>query len=248
MSTKKWNEDTTKALVAAVGEIGTVVTAEQVKTIAADMEVSDRSISAKLRKLGYEVASLAKEKTSAFSSDDTEALVQFLELNPGAFNYSEIAEQFQEGTFTAKQIQGKILALEMTSSVKPSEKVEAVRKYSDDEEEQFVTMANSGAFIEDIAAALNREVPSIRGKALALLTKGLITSIPVQRDSKAKESVDVLDALGDEIANMTVAEIATATGKTERGVKTALTRRGVTVKDYDGAKKQAKAQGKAQAE
>jgi hypothetical protein len=40
---------------------------------------------------------------------------------------------------------------------------------------------------------------------------------------------------------MTVAEIAAATEKTERGVRTLLTRRGLKVSDYDGAAKKAKA-------
>jgi len=248
MSTKKWTEENTKALVEAVGAPSGAVTADQVREIATQMEVSDRSISAKLRKLGYEVASLAKEKTSAFTAEDTAALVQFLDLNPGAFNYGEIAEQFKGGEFTPKQIQGKILALEKTALVKASEKVEAVRKYTPEEEATFIELANAGAYIEDIAKELNREVSSIRGKALALLTKNLIDNIPVQRDSKAKVEADPIEALGTDIATMTVTEIATATGKTERGIKTTLTRRGIKVADYDGAKKQEKARGKAEAE
>ena len=46
---------------------------------------------------------------------------------------------------------------------------------------------------------------------------------------------------------MTVAQIAEAADKTERGVKTILTRRGITVVDYDGAAKKAKAEAKAAA-
>ena len=40
---------------------------------------------------------------------------------------------------------------------------------------------------------------------------------------------------------MTLAEVAIATGKTERGIKTTLTRRGITVANYDGAAKRIKA-------
>ena len=39
---------------------------------------------------------------------------------------------------------------------------------------------------------------------------------------------------------MTVTEIADEIGKTERGVKTMLTRRGLTCANHDGAKKAAK--------
>ena len=42
---------------------------------------------------------------------------------------------------------------------------------------------------------------------------------------------------------MTVEEIADEIGKTERGVKTMLTRRGLVAADYDGAAKKEKAAG-----
>jgi hypothetical protein len=48
--------------------------------------------------------------------------------------------------------------------------------------------------------------------------------------------------LGD-VSEMTVDTIADAIGKTPRGVKTMLTRRGLIAADYDGAAKQAKAAG-----
>jgi hypothetical protein len=43
---------------------------------------------------------------------------------------------------------------------------------------------------------------------------------------------------------MTVAEIAKAADKTERGLKTLLTRRGIDCADYKGAAKRAKAEAK----
>ena len=64
------------------------------------------------------------------------------------------------------------------------------------------------------------------------------------KESHAKEKEDVLEALGD-VANMTIAQIAEATGKTERGIKTTLTRRGIDCADYKGAEKKAKAAAKA---
>ena len=54
------------------------------------------------------------------------------------------------------------------------------------------------------------------------------------------QAPDSFEALGD-VSGLTVAEIAEKTGKTERGVKTMLTRRAVTAKDYDGAAKAKKA-------
>ena len=48
--------------------------------------------------------------------------------------------------------------------------------------------------------------------------------------------------LGD-ISSMTVEAIAESIGKTARGVKTMLTRRGMVASDYDGAAKKEKAAG-----
>ena len=135
----------------------------------------------------------------------------------------------------------------MTGAVKPAEKVEVARTYSDAEEGKFVDMVKGGKFIEEIAKALNKTLPSVRGKALSLLRSGAIDKIPAQKESHAKESGDPVDALGGDISNMTVADIAKAVDKTERGVRTLLTRRGISVKDYDGAGKKAKAEGKAKA-
>ena len=65
--------------------------------------------------------------------------------------------------------------------------------------------------------------------------------------SHAKETIDPVTALGDRINGMTVADIAKAVDKTERGLRTLLTRRGIKVADYDGAAKKAKAEAKAAA-
>jgi hypothetical protein len=199
-------------------------------------DFTPRSVASKLRQLEVEVASMAKEKTSAFTEDEGAELAEFVVNNPGEYTYKQIAEEFMDGKFTAKQIQGKLLALELTASVKPADKVEVARTYTDAEEAKFITMAEKGAFIEDIAAALNKTVASVRGKALSLTRKGQIAKIP------AKENVDPVTALGADIHKMTVAQIAAAVDKTERGLKTLLTRRGIKVADYDGAAKRAKAE------
>ncbi len=239
---KKWNDESVAKLMAAVGSERPVQPAA-VEAAAANLGVSVRSVASKLRNLDVEVASMAKEKVSKFSVEQGDSLVNFVKSAPGAMTYKDIAEQFPGG-FSPKEIQGKILALELTSLVKPSEKVEVARTYNEAEEAKFVEMANAGAYIEDIASALGREVASVRGKALSLTRSGAITSIPSQKESHAKESVDPVAALGEAIATMTVSAIATAVDKTERGVRTLLTRRGIKVADYDGAAKKAKAAAK----
>jgi hypothetical protein len=245
-ATKKWSDDTVSQLLNIVGN-SSPVSVESVEHAAEVLGFTTRSVASKLRQLDREVASLAKEKTSAFTTDESTDLADFVNANAGNLTYKQIAEHFADAKFTAKQIQGKLLALELTGSVKPAEKVEVARTYSDAEEAKFINMAEAGSFIEDIATALNKTVASVRGKALSLTRKGQISKIPAQKQSHAKESIDPVTALGDKLSTMTVAEIATSVDKTERGLRTLLTRRGIKVADYDGAAKKAKAEAKAAA-
>jgi arsenate reductase-like glutaredoxin family protein len=245
-ATKNWSDEAVDQLMQIVGN-ESPVSVDSVERAAEQLGKTTRSIASKLRQLDREVASLAKEKTSAFTADEGADLADFVAANAGNLTYKEIAENFADGKFTAKQIQGKLLALELTGSVKPAEKVEVARTYTEAEEATFVKMADAGSFIEDIAAKLNKTVASVRGKALSLTRKGQISKIPAQRESHAKESIDPVVALGASIHTMTVAEIAAAVDKTERGLRTLLTRRGIKVADYDGAAKKAKAEAKAAA-
>ena len=245
-ATKKWSDENVDQLISIVGEHGTV-SVDAVEQAAEALGYTTRSVASKLRQLDREVASLAKEKTSAFTAEEGTDLADFVESNAGAMTYKEIAESFANGKFTAKQIQGKLLALELTGSVKPAEKVEVARTYTEAEENTFVKMAESGSFIEEIAAKLNKTVASVRGKALSLTRKGQISKIPAQKQSHAKETIDPVTALGSAIHTMTVADIAATVDKTERGLRTLLTRRGIKVADYDGAAKKAKAEAKAAA-
>ena len=243
---KKWSDEAIDQLMSIVnGE--SPVSVDTVERAAESLGFTTRSVASKLRQLDYDVASMAKEKTSAFTAEEGADLADFVVNNSGNLTYKEIAERFAGGKFSAKQIQGKLLALELTGSVKPAEKVEVARTYTEAEEAKFIAMADAGSFIEDIATALNKTVASVRGKALSLTRKGQIAKIPAQRVSHAKETVDPVTALGDKISTMTVADIAKAVDKTERGLRTLLTRRGIKVADYDGAAKKAKAEAKAAA-
>jgi arsenate reductase-like glutaredoxin family protein len=241
---KKWSDEAVAELTSIVGKSG-AVSVEQVEQAAEALGVTVRSVASKLRQLDREVASMAKEKVSAFTEVESNSLHKFVTNNSGAYTYKDIAESFAGGKFSAKQIQGKLLALELTADVKPAEKVEVARTYTEAEEATFIKMAQSGKYIEEIAVTLGKTIPSVRGKALSLTRKNLIDKIPAQRDSHAKNTVDPVTALGSKITTMTVAEIAAAVDKTERGLKTLLTRRGISVKDYDGAAKKAKAEAKA---
>jgi hypothetical protein len=235
----KWDEAREATLVGLVGAVSAAeVTNQAVESAATALETSTRSVASKLRRMGYPVESSVKERVKSFTDAEEAELAAFVEDNSGSFTYAEIAASALGGSHTAKSIQGKLLSMELTSHVKATPKQEIAKKYSEAEEATFISMAQSGAFIEDIAAKLNKPIQSIRGKALSLNRQSGL-DIPKQRESTAKSVVDPLAGL-DNISEMTVEEIADTIDKSERGVKTMLTHRGLTAKNYDGAKKAAK--------
>jgi hypothetical protein len=239
MALPKWTDERTSALTDFVGGESPVSQAT-VAEAAVELETSTRSISSKLRKMGHEVELASASATRAFSDAQEATLSAFVSDNSGEYTYAEIAGHFEDGAFSPKSIQGKILSMELTDHVKPAPKVEAVRTYSPAEEVTFVSMVQDGAFVEAIAAELDRSVNSVRGKALSLLRSGDIDAIPRQETTKGASKEDPLAELTD-IATMGVEDIAEAIGKTARGVKTMLTRRGISAADYDGAAKKEKA-------
>ena len=239
MALPKWTDERTQQLVDFVGNESPVSQA-MVADAADELETSVRSVSSKLRKMGYDVELASANASKSFSDEQEATLSNFVTDNSGVYTYAEIAENFEGGAFSAKSIQGKILSMQLTEHVKPAPKVETVKTYSEDEESQFISLVNDGAFIEDIAEALGRSVNSIRGKALSLLRAGEINAIPKQEHTKGSSKADPLAEVSD-IENMNVEDIADEIGKTVRGVKTMLTRRGLTCADYDGAARKEKA-------
>jgi hypothetical protein len=238
MATPKWTEERTAQLTDFVGGESPVSQAT-VADAADQLETSTRSISSKLRKMGYDVELASAGAGKSFTDAQEATLAAFVADNSGSYTYAEIAGLFEDGAYSSKSIQGKILSMELTAHVKPAPKVEAVRTYSEAEEATFIGMVQDGAFVEAIAEALDRTVNSVRGKALSLLRSGSIDAIPRQEHTKGTDKADPLADL--DVASMTVEAIAEAIGKTARGVKTMLTRRGVSAADYDGAAKAAKA-------
>ena len=236
MTTPKWTEERTAQLVDGIGDESPVSRAT-VAELADELETSTRSISSKLRKLGYDVE-LASAAPRAFSDEVTAELREFVLDNSGEYTYAEIAENFP-GDYTAKAIQGKILSMELTGHVKEAPKVEHAKSYTADEEALVLSLIRGGKFVEEIADAVGKSVQSVRGKALSLQRAGEIDAMPKQRDVKGP-AADPLETIGD-VAALSVAQIAEKIGKTERGVKTMLTRRGLKAADYDGAAKKEKA-------
>ena len=232
MALPKWTDERTQQLVDFIGDQSPVSQAV-VAEAAEELETSTRSVSSKLRKMGFDVELASASASKSFSDEQEATLANFVQDNSGSYTYAEIAANFEGGAFSAKSIQGKILSMELTEHVKPAPKVESVRTYTPEEEGTFVEMVNGGSFVEEIAEALGKSVNSIRGKALSLLRSGDINAIPKQKETKGSSKADVLADL--DISSLTVQEIADEIGKTVRGVKTMLTRRGLQCADYNGA-------------
>ena len=234
MALPKWTDERTQQLTDFVGSESPISQAT-VANAADELETSTRSVSSKLRKMGFDVELASASASKSFSEEQEATLRAFVSDNSGSYTYAEIASHFEGGNFSSKSIQGKILSMELTEHVKPAPKVETVRTYTPEEESTFVEMVNGGSFVEEIADALGKSVNSIRGKALSLLRSGDINAIPKQKETKGSSKTDVLADL--DIAGMTVEAIADEIGKTVRGVKTMLTRRGLACSDYNGAAK-----------
>ena len=214
----------TDEMVARLQEVASSgLTENTIEALMEELDFPRRSVTAKLRKLGYEVP---KKPGAApvFSAEETAALSEFLSANSGTWTAEEIAEQFADGQFTARQINGKALSLEMTSHIKPAEKKVTPRTYSEADEAKIQSMVDGGAYLEDIADAVGRSVNSIRGK---LLSMGVKAPQRDKKDAKADPYAGIEDML-----DQTVEEIATSFDKTVRGVKVVLTRRGLSCADY----------------
>ena len=202
---------------------GSGVTEEIIESLMGEFDFPRRSVTAKLRKLGYDVP---KKPGAApvFSAEETDDLASFLESNSGNLTAEEISQQFAGGKFTARQINGKALSLEMTGHVKPAEKKVTPRTYSEEEESKISDMVEGGSYLEEIADAMGRSVNSIRGKLLSMGLKA------PQRDKKTSKS-DPYEGIED-MLDQSVEDIASHFDKTVRGVKTVLTRRGLACADY----------------
>ena len=219
MSKFEYTEDMVQSMHDAAGS---GVTEEIIENLMEEFDFPRRSVTAKLRKLGYDVP---KKPGAApvFSADETDALKSYLEDNSGNHTAEEIAADFADGKFTARQINGKALSLEMTQHVKPAEKKVTPKTYTDEEEGTITEMVEAGNYIEEIAESLDRSVNSIRGKLLSMGLKA------PQRDKKSTKS-DPYAGIED-MLDKTVEDIADHFDKTVRGVKTGLTRRGLACAD-----------------
>ena len=115
----KWTDERTDSLTNFVGD-ETPVSQGTVAEAATELETTTRSISSKLRKMGYDVELASATSTRSFTPEQEAILEAFVTENSGTYTYAEISEHYQDGAFSAKSIQGKILSMELTDHVKPA--------------------------------------------------------------------------------------------------------------------------------
>lgn len=197
---------------------------DKIQSLVDEFEFPRRSVTAKARKLGFTVPKKAGEPPK-FDEEETANLVELLNDNKGELTAENIAAQFEDGKFNARQITGKALSLEMTGHIKPAVKKVTPKTYTDDEEVTIRQMVGDNAFLEEIADALGKAVNSVRGKLLSMELKAPQKN---KKDTK-KDAYEGIEAMA---VDNTVAELAEHFSKTERGVKTVLARRRVKAKDY----------------
>jgi len=133
MAIPKWTDERTAALTEFVGS-ESPVSYNTVVEAADQLETSPRSVASKLRKMGHEVESSASVTSRAFTESQENTLRSFVTDNSGAYTYGQIAEAFEDGEFSSKQIQGKLLSMQLTEHVKPTPKVETPRSFTEAEE------------------------------------------------------------------------------------------------------------------
>jgi hypothetical protein len=232
MSNYKYTDEI-EARIRAV--VGTAPTEETIQSLVEELQFPRRSVTAKLRSMGYTVPTMAE--APKFSAEETKALTDFLTAKSGTLTADEVSKAFADGKFTARQIMGKALSLELTSHLKQTEKAAKPRTYSPEEESKIAALVGQGKFLEEIADALGKSVNSIRGKLLSMELKA------PQRDKKQQASGGAYPNLEVLAPTMTVDELVAhynkdnaGTPKTARGVKTALSRRSIQAKDYPSKK------------
>jgi len=198
------------------------VTESQIEALCKEFDFPRRSVTAKARKLGYDVPKKPSEAPK-FSTEETDALKSFLVSNSKVYTAEEIARD-HFSNFEPRQITGKALSLEMTQHIKPAEKKVAPKTYTDAQEAVIRDMVGNGAWLEDIAEKVGKSVNSVRGKLLSMELKA------PQRDKKEAKK-DAYAGIGD-LLDQTVEDLAAHFEKTTRGVKTVLARRKLACKDY----------------
>lgn len=235
---KIWTEELTAKLVSIVGQdTDTEISQEVISQTAESLDVGVKNVATKLRHMGYPTEKVAT--ASVWPDEDTSKLHDYLTNNSGVSTAAETATQLFGEKYSQAQVRGKALSMNLASNFKKVEPKVAESKYTEDETNLIISMTQDGKSIEDISAAIDKEVNSIRGKCLSLVQKNLIEKIPYTSQLKQTTVQSAIDTVED-VTVMTVADIAVAIERTEKGVKAILTNRGLDCVDWKGSERKAK--------
>ena len=91
MALPKWTDERTAELTSFVGD-ESPVSQSTVAQAADQLETSTRSVSSKLRKMGFDVELASASASRAFSDAQEATLASFVSDNSGQYTYAEIAE------------------------------------------------------------------------------------------------------------------------------------------------------------
>ena len=94
MALPKWTDERTDALTTFVGDESPVSQAT-VAEAAGNLETSTRSVSSKLRKMGFEVELASAAASRAFTDAQEATLASFVADNSGQYTYADIAGPFR---------------------------------------------------------------------------------------------------------------------------------------------------------
>ena len=92
MALPKWTDERTQQLVDFIGE-SSPVTQAMVADAAEELETSTRSVSSKLRKMGFDVELASASASKSFSEEQEATLQNFVSDNSGVYTYAESCER-----------------------------------------------------------------------------------------------------------------------------------------------------------
>ena len=98
MALPKWTDERTQSLVDFVGS-ESPISQSMVADAAEELETSTRSVSSKLRKMGYDVELASASASKSFSDEQEATLSAFVTDNSGQYTYAEIAEKSEKDKF-----------------------------------------------------------------------------------------------------------------------------------------------------
>ena len=226
-----YDEEKLARLATIMGEHeGNEVPYDVVEAVADEFMFPTRSVGAKLRALGAQVAKKNSGKTK-WPEVEANVLAEMVEAGQSDV---EIAERLGK---TVKQVRGKALSMKlMDKLVRITQPTENTKTFTEEQEAVIATMQADGAYLEDIAAALDKNIRQIRGKLLSMKLTA------PQRDKK----VAAAKIYNDEVLAMVTAmveagdtaeAIATAMELNLTGLKSKLGKMGLKTPDMGGKSK-----------